>query len=65
MVFVPNLFAAIFLVTALLIGCPSSAAESSGRIVELETPLARSPPLQGYLRQPGGRGQNASASRIS
>jgi dienelactone hydrolase len=54
--FVPNLFAATFLMTVLLIGSPSSAAESSGRIVELETPLARSPPLQGYLRQPGGRG---------
>ena len=55
--FVPNLFAAILLIaTALLIGGPSSATESSGRIVELETPLARSPPLQGYLRQPGGRG---------
>ena len=55
--FVPNLFAAIFLTTiALLIGSPSSAGETLGRIVELETPLARSPPLQGYLRQPGGRG---------
>ena len=52
----PNLFAAIILATALLIGSPSHAAETSGTIVELETPLARSPPLQGYLRQPGGRG---------
>jgi dienelactone hydrolase len=53
---VPNLFAATMLATALLIGSPSGAAEVSGAIVELETPLARSPPLQGYLRQPRGRG---------
>jgi dienelactone hydrolase len=57
---VPNLFAAIILITALLIGSPISAAESSGTVVDLETPLARSPPLQGYLRQPGGRGSSAA-----
>jgi dienelactone hydrolase len=53
---VPNLFAAPILATALLIGSPSGATETSGAIVELETPLERSPPLQGFLRQPGGRG---------
>jgi dienelactone hydrolase len=53
---VPNLFLAIIFATALLIVSPLRAAETSGAIIELETPLARSPPLQGYLRQPGGRG---------
>jgi dienelactone hydrolase len=51
-----NLFAAIILATALLIVNPLGAAEPSGSVVDLETPLARSPPLQGYLRQPSGRG---------
>jgi dienelactone hydrolase len=54
--FVPHFFAAIILITALLIGSSLSAAETMGAVVDLETPLARSPPLQGYLRQPGGRG---------
>jgi dienelactone hydrolase len=56
---VTNRFAAIS-VTALLIGstaaCFPAAAESSGTIVELETPLAAAQPLQGVLRQPAGKG---------
>jgi dienelactone hydrolase len=54
---VPNLatFAAA-LCTALFIGRGTSAAEQPARMVELETPLATTQPLQGYLRQPGGMG---------
>jgi dienelactone hydrolase len=55
---VTNRFAAISL-TALLIGsaaaCAPAAAEPSGTIVELETPLAAAQPLQGILRQPAGK----------
>jgi dienelactone hydrolase len=45
--------------TAFLIGyaipCPAAQSQS-GTIVELETPLASSHPLQGYLRHPNGTG---------
>jgi dienelactone hydrolase len=44
--------------TAFLIGyavaCPAARSQSGGTIVELETPLASSHPLQGYLRHPNG-----------
>jgi dienelactone hydrolase len=47
-------------VTALLIGntvaCAQAPSESSGSVVELETPLASPLPLQGYLRRPNGAG---------
>jgi dienelactone hydrolase len=46
------IFAAIF--ATLLSGSVASSAEQSARIVELETPLASTQPLQGYLRQPEG-----------
>ncbi len=46
--------------TAFLIGyavaCPAARSQSGGTIVELETPLASSHPLQGYLRHPNGTG---------
>ena len=55
-----NLFASAALVTTFLLGSasPSLAGEpeSSGTVVELETPLAGVPPLQGYLRRPEGVG---------
>lgn len=44
------------LCAALLAGGAASAAEPSARIVELETPLARTQPLQAYLRQPDRSG---------
>jgi dienelactone hydrolase len=47
-------------VTALLIGngigCLTAASQSSGTVVEFESPLAAPPALQGYLRQPNGAG---------
>ena len=45
-------------VAVLLIGSKAEclAAESSPIVVEIESPLASSHPLQGYLRQPGGAG---------
>lgn len=46
--------AALFAV--LLFGSAAGAAELPSRLVELETPLAAAPPLQGYLRQPHGPG---------
>jgi dienelactone hydrolase len=53
-------FVSTILATALLLGSagPSLAAspDPSGIIVELETPLAAAPPLQGYLRRPRGVG---------
>jgi dienelactone hydrolase len=52
----PRLFALAALVATLLLGRAASATEQSGRIVELETPLASAQPLQAYLRQPGGPG---------
>ena len=46
--------------TAFLIGCavacPAARSQFGGTIVELETPLASSHPLQGYLRHPNGTG---------
>jgi dienelactone hydrolase len=55
-----NLVKTVVLTTALLtghaIGCPPARSESDGTVVELETPLASSQPLQGYLRQPDGAG---------
>jgi len=43
---------------AFLIGhalaCPAARSQSAGTTVELETPLASSHPLQGYLRRPNG-----------
>ena len=46
--------------SALLIGhavaSPAARSQSGGTIVELETPLASSHPLQGYLRHPSGTG---------
>ena|SRR5438034_2452557 len=44
--------------SAFLIGhalaCPMARSQSGGTAVELETPLASSHPLQGYLRRPAG-----------
>jgi len=46
--------------SAFLIGhalaCPMARSQSGGTTVELETPLASSHPLQGYLRHPSGTG---------
>jgi dienelactone hydrolase len=46
--------------SAFLIGhaveCASAQSQSDGTVVELETPLASSHPLQGYLRRPNGTG---------
>ncbi len=48
------------LVAAFLIGnvaaCAAAGLESSGTVVEFETPVASPLPLQGYLRQTNGRG---------
>ncbi len=48
------------LVAAFLIGSANASIATDirtfGNVVELETPLAGSPPLQGYLRQPIGPG---------
>ena len=59
-----NQFAAISF-SALLIGgaaaCVPALAQSAGTIVELETPLAASPPLQGILRQPSVKGPSPAA----
>ena len=55
-----GLFASIALLTALLVAGASAAVaaapDSSGTVVELETPLGGTPPLQGYLRRPEGVG---------
>jgi len=53
---VPRLFTLAALCTALLVGSAAGAAEQSARIVELETPLASTQPLEAYLRQPDGAG---------
>jgi dienelactone hydrolase len=57
---VTNLSKAAALLTAFLIGSAGGSvaarAETSARVVEFESPLARSQPLQGYLRQPAGAG---------
>jgi dienelactone hydrolase len=52
----PKLLTVAALIAALFSGSAAVAAEQSARIVELETPLASSQPLQGYLRQPEGAG---------
>jgi dienelactone hydrolase len=38
------------------VACPAARSQSGGGTVELETPLASSHPLQGYLRRPNGTG---------
>jgi dienelactone hydrolase len=40
----------------LLAGSPAAALDSAARVVELESPLAHSQPLQGLLRRPSGAG---------
>jgi dienelactone hydrolase len=51
---VPKLLALTALLAALLVSRAAIAAGAPPRIVELETPLAKAPPLQAYLRQPDG-----------
>jgi dienelactone hydrolase len=55
-----NLAKIAVLVTAFLIGqaasCAAADDESSGSVVEIETPLASSHPLTGYMRRPRGAG---------
>jgi len=50
--------------SAFLIGyavaCPAARSQSGGTTVELETPLASSHPLQGYLRHPSGTGPSSA-----
>jgi dienelactone hydrolase len=46
-------FTAAFLI-GYAVACPAARSQSGGTIVELETPLASSHPLQGYLRHPNG-----------
>ena len=50
--------------SAFLIGyavaCPAARSQSGGTTVELETPLASSHPLQGYLRYPSGTGPSSA-----
>jgi dienelactone hydrolase len=54
---VARLFASTLLVATLLVGSALAAEpNASGTVVELETPLAGTPPLQGYLRRPEGLG---------
>jgi dienelactone hydrolase len=57
---VTNICKAIAFAATLLTGnaaaCAAAEIESSATIVELESPLAGSPPLQGYLRQPNRAG---------
>ena len=48
----PKLLTVAALIAALFSASAAVAAEQSARIVELETPLASSQPLQGYLRHP-------------
>jgi dienelactone hydrolase len=48
-------FTATFLIGC-AVACPAARSQSGGTIVELETPLASSHPLQGYLRHPNGTG---------
>jgi dienelactone hydrolase len=52
----PKLLTVAALIAVLFSGSAAIAAEQSARIVELETPLASSQPLQAYLRQPEGGG---------
>jgi dienelactone hydrolase len=60
---VAGLFGSAALV-ALLVASASpvvaAAPDSSGSVVELETPLASPAPLQGYLRRPDGTGPSAA-----
>src|SRR5882724_12187639 len=46
------------LLSATAIGCITAAAQSSGAIVEFESPLAAARPLQGLLRQPTSAGRS-------
>ncbi len=48
----PKLFTLAALAAALFVGRAGMATEPSPRIVDLETPLASTQPLQAYLRQP-------------
>jgi dienelactone hydrolase len=48
-------FASAFLI-GYAIECTSAQSQSDGTVVELETPLTSSHPLQGYLRRPKGTG---------
>lgn len=56
----PRLFTLLFTLAALFAALrfagAANAAEQSARIVELETPLASTQPLEAYLRQPDGTG---------
>jgi dienelactone hydrolase len=47
---------AVAFAAAMLVGCADARAETSASVVDFETPLAQSQPLQGYLRQPAGAG---------
>lgn len=55
-----GLVASVALLTALLVAGASAAVAAApdplGTVVELETPLTGTPPLQGYLRRPEGVG---------
>jgi dienelactone hydrolase len=55
-------------ISAFLIGhaveCPAAQSQSDGTIVELETPLASSHPLLGYLRRPNGTGPSPAVILI-
>jgi dienelactone hydrolase len=57
---VAGVFASVAILAALLPASASAAvaaaADPSGTVVELETPLASPAPLQGYLRRPDGTG---------
>jgi len=53
---VSRLFTLAAFCAVLLLGSAANAVEQPPRIVELETPLARTQPLQAYLRQPDGAG---------
>src|SRR5258708_39761137 len=50
------LIATLLSVTA--IGCVTAVAQTSGTIVEFESPLAAARPLQGLLRQPNSAGRS-------
>jgi len=53
---VTNLVKIVVFASALLVGhspaCPAAESQSTGTAVEIETPLASSHPLAGYLRRP-------------
>src|SRR4051794_23566730 len=59
-----NLARVAAFVAALLIGdaaaCFAAWSQSSATVVEIESPLAASRPLQGYLRQPNGAGPSSA-----